>query len=304
MRNYDDEDVGIEREGRVWRWGEDSYFLRWNGLKNPISKTLIKAALFPVAIIFGVLIYFTSPNIEYSSGKYTELAAPNFTQDSPIANLPILKSSTYLGPTKGNSQSTPAIPKISVVNLRSLLDLPVGSEAKAVLVSGASNGLVKARLVTSMLVDSEPVLPEGTTIVGRGISTEERLFVEFSKAIMPTGESVSIRGHGFDVGDKILGLKGSFVSTRTKKMGLAIGFGLIGGMADGMQTSGDPSFWGAPQKRSVRDSALSGASKAALDQSQVYLDEMKNAPNIIEVKQGTEFYLIVDDSNKKEENAQ
>ena len=78
-----------------------------------------------------------------------------------------------------------------------------------------------------------------------------------------------------------------------------MGFGLLGGMADGLQdTSG--SMFAYERKRSLKDAALSGTSKAALDQSQSYMDEMKNAPNIIEVKRGTEFYLLFDEPKKKE----
>lgn len=54
------------------------------------------------------------------------------------------------------------------------------------------------------------------------------------------------------------------------------------------------------QKPTTRDAALSGASKAALDQSEAYLEEMKKSPNIIQVKSGTKFYFIIDDEKRKE----
>jgi type IV secretory pathway VirB10-like protein len=192
--------------------------------------------------------------------------------------------------------------RIQVFNLRSLTEIPVGSEARATLESGASNGIVKARLAAPMLVDNEPVIPEGATVFGHGRSTEERLFVEFTRAVFPSGESFPIRAQAFDPSDKILGLKGALVGNKTKKMAMGMLLGFMGGMADGLQdTSG--SLFEVSRRRSVKDAALSGTAKAALDQSQMNLDQIKNAPEIIEVKQGTSFYLIVDEpkSNRQEE---
>ena len=78
-----------------------------------------------------------------------------------------------------------------------------------------------------------------------------------------------------------------------------MGLGFLGGMADGMRENTSGSYF-SNQKPTTRDAALSGASKAALDQSEAYLEEMKKSPNIIQVKSGTEFYFIVDDEKRKE----
>ena len=148
-------------------------------------------------------------------------------------------------------------------------------------------------------MDGEPLIPENSVLFGRGKSGEERLYVEFNKVIFPTGESYSILAQGFDVADKILGLKGAIVSVKAKKMGMAMGLGFIGGMADGLRETSGSSFF-TNQKPTLKDAALSGASKAALDQSAAYLEEMKKSPNIIEVKVGTEFVIIIDEPKKKE----
>jgi hypothetical protein len=191
---------------------------------------------------------------------------------------------------------------IQVFNLRSLSDLPVGTEAKAILVSGASNGMVKAKLVEPMLVEGEPVLPEGSVVFGHGKSTEERLFVEFTKAILPSGETYSIIAQAFDGSDKILGLKGALVGSKTKKLAMGMALGFMGGMADGLQNTSATSIFNIGQRPSVRDAALAGSAKATLDQSQMYLDQVKNSPDIIEVNQGTEFYVIVDDPGSLKTN--
>jgi hypothetical protein len=188
--------------------------------------------------------------------------------------------------------------KIKVLNLRSVSEVPVGSEVKAVLVSGATDGIVKARLMAPLLVDGDPILPEKSVLFGRGKSGEDRLFVEFSKVIFPTGEAYPIRAQAFDLSDNIQGLKGALVGKRTLKMAGAMAFGFLGGMADSLQDTSGSRFM--QQRPSVRDAALAGTSKAALDQSQAYIEEMKKSPNIIEVQTGTEFIIITDEPKRKE----
>lgn len=292
--------VYIEKEGKVFRWGQDAYFKTWNGLKETVSVTRVKAFALPLAVILSVLTFFFSGDRDATDTRGKEMDVPTVSQDVPTIAAPIYDGRESVNQIRAPRVATGAMGRIKVFNLRHLSEIPVGSEAKAILESGATDGIVKAKLVSALMVDGDPILPENAILFGRGKSSEERLFVEFQKAVFPGGESFAIRGQAFDIGDKILGLKGSVVGRRTKKMGMAVGFGVLGGMADALQETSGSSFFGY-QKRSVRDAALAGASKAALDQSQAYMEEMKNSPNIIEVKKGTEFYLIIDEPKRKDE---
>jgi len=163
---------------------------------------------------------------------------------------------------------------------------------------GGTDGLVKARILKPVLMDNEPVIPENSVLIGVGKSGEDRLFIEFQKIVLPTGETYKVRAQAFENEDKVQGIKGSIVGTRSKKMMMAMGLGFLGGMADGMRENTSGSYF-STQKPTTRDAALSGASKAALDQSEAYLEEMKKSPNIIQVKSGTEFYFIVDEEKEK-----
>lgn len=299
MNDEKQTEVLIEREGRTWRWGESAYLKTWNGLKQTVSQAALKAIALPLAIILAALTFFFSARKEREDSRGKEIPIQNIAIEIPVIESKIL--SELPNTITRQRVGTGVVGRIKVFNLRSLMQVPVGSEAKAILESGATNGIVKARLTSALMVDGEPIIPENAVVFGHGMSTEERLFVEFQKVIFANGESFSIRAQAFDVADKILGLKGSLVGTKTRKMGMALGFGLLGGMADGLQDTSGSSMWGLQQKKSIRDAALSGASKAAIDQSKAYIEDMKNAPNIIEVKKGTEFYLIIDEP-KREDN--
>lgn len=228
-----------------------------------------------------------------------ELTPPPLSREVPITPPRILNNSDAVNFITKNPIEKSALGKIKILTLRGLSEIPVGSETKAILISGGTDGIVKAKLTSSLIVDGEPVVPENSILFGKGKSGEERLYVEFNKVIFPSGESYSILAQGFDQSDKIQGLKGSIVSTRAKKMGMAMGLGFLGGMADGLRETSGSSFF-TTQKPTTKDAALSGASKAALDQSAAYLEEMKKSPNIIEVKAGSEFYIIIDEPKKKE----
>ena len=226
------------------------------------------------------------------------VGSPDFRHDVPLVS-PDLIARQKNGALKGSGVYVPPTGLINVTNLRSALNLPVGTEGKAILVSGGTDGLIKAKILKPVLVDNEPLIPENAVLIGVGKSGEDRLFVEFQKIVLPTGETYKITAQAFESDDKIQGIKGSIVGTRSKKMMMAMGLGFLGGMADGMRENTSGSYF-SNQKPTTRDAALAGASKAALDQSEAYLEEMKKSPNIIQVKSGTEFYFIVDDEKRKE----
>ncbi len=182
---------------------------------------------------------------------------------------------------------------IQVLNFVSSKDIPPGAEAKAELLTGATNGLIKARLTEPVKVDGVSLLDAGVLLIGQGRSTEERLYVDFKKAVYRDGKTVNISAQAYDITDTILGLKGSRVGDVTLKLAASSGLNFLSGMAVGLQ---EPAYdqTGRPLRPSVGDAALGGVSKAAGDQAKSYMDDIKNHPPIIEVKIGTVFTVTFD----------
>lgn len=301
MNSDNKPDVEIKADQGAESFGNDAYNAAIEGDFD--SKGFRSSALVmfgTMVMIFSIMLFSKRSDRSEQSGK--GLSAPGVSLADNSINPKLLTERDLTNLIRRPPVATSALGKIRVVSLRSISELPIGSEMKAVLESGATDGIVKARLTAPLLVDGEPLLPERAVLFGKGKSGEERLYVEFSKVIFPSGESFSIRAQAFDVSDKIQGLKGALVGTRTKKMAGAITFGFLGGMAGGMQTNTSGSYF-ANQKPSTRDAALAGASKAALDQSQAYIDEMKNSPNIIEVKAGSAIIVITDEPKSRKEES-
>lgn len=279
--------------------GKNAYFAAKEGrFDSKGFRSSVTVMLGLMALIFMAMALTKNSGTPRNSND-KGLPAPVMSREDNGINPKLLTSKDLTNIIARPKTESSYYGKIKIVSLRSLSQVPVGAEALAILESGATDGIVKARLTSPLLVDGEPVLPERSILFGRGKSGEERLFVEFSKVIFPSGETYAIRAQAFDSADKIQGLKGALVGTRSKKMAGAMAFGFLGGMADGLQDTSGSNFMG--HKPSVRDAALAGASKAALDQSQAYLEEMKKSPNVIEVKTGTAFVIIMDEPKSKED---
>jgi hypothetical protein len=296
----EEKEVRFEADGKSPPWGKGLFLRTQNGLKMKLNTQVVSTLAFPAAALVAALYYSHHPDGTRDPNGHA-LETPGLVMQVPLIESPIWSDRDRVNEIARIPVRVSPMGRIQVFNLQALTDIPVGSEAKATLSSGASNGIVKARLTSPMLVDGEPILPEGAIVFGRGKSTEERLFVEFTRVIFPSGDSYPIRAEAFDESDRILGLKGALVGSKTKMMAMGMVLGFMGGMADGLQdTSG--SMFEMERRRSVRDAALSGSAKATLDQSQMYLDQVKNSPDIIEVKQGTAIYVIVDEPKTKNEN--
>lgn len=187
--------------------------------------------------------------------------------------------------------------KISVVSFIGAGSIPPGAEAQAILLSGATNGMIKAQLTEPLKVDGVSLLDAGTLLIGEGQSTDERLFVRFNKAVFKNGKFIRVSAQGYDISDKILGLKGSRVGDYTMKLAASSGLYFLSGLASGMKTE-ELQLPGQARKPQIGDAALQGVSTAASEQAKQYLEQMKNKAPVIEVKSGSSFIVTFDGSEQ------
>ncbi len=172
--------------------------------------------------------------------------------------------------------------------------IPPGTLARAELVTGASNGAVKAILKDAVRVNGETLIEAGSTILGRGSSTEDRLFVTFTKVLHKEGDVSQLAAEAADSSDKTMGLKGSKVASRAIKLAANVGLKFVAGATTALQeTEGQSGV--AVKKPTMKNAFLSGAAESALEQSNQIASEYKNSAPVIEVKAGTEFFLFFAD---------
>lgn len=259
---------------------------------NKIAAGVMAAILF---LVFGVL-WKKVPKNFVANLKVSEVSLNFEKAMGQVIVVPplVLKIRVETSPFGGKGYKPS---KINVVSFVGSGAIPPGAEAKAVLLSGATNGMIKAQLTEPLKVDGVSLLESGILLIGEGQSSDERLFVRFSKAVFKNGKFVRVSAQGYDVSDKILGLKGSRVGDYTMKLAASSGLYFLSGLASGMKSE-EVLLPGQAHKPTLNDAALSGVSTAASEQAKQYLEQMKNKGPVIEVPAGTVFTVTFEGSEQ------
>lgn len=229
---------------------------------------------------------FSAPSVDWSQPSL-DLSSFQYNRGDDVRQSRREKPGVASAPTRLSG------PKLIPRSVK--IKVPPGTEAKAVLVSGASNGLVKVKLKGDVSVAGENFLVAGTTLIGQGSSTDERLFVHFTKAVTEDGSVLSIEAEITDGEDKTVGLKGSFWATHGGRIAAGAGLNFIAGASVALQdTQGEQGA--VVTKPTVRNAILNGTAKAALEESTEMASKYKNAPPAIEIRAGTEVGVIFTDN--------
>jgi hypothetical protein len=169
--------------------------------------------------------------------------------------------------------------------------IPPGLLLNAKLVTGASNGPVKAEATDDLSLNGETFVPAGTILNGAGHSTEERLFIHFNQMVLADGTTQTISADAIEMSDKIAGLKGSKVSHVAARIAAGIGLNFVGGMTDALQDS--TALNGAVIRApSMKNALLNGSERATFDEATQMMNGIKNTQPIIEVPPETPIMLL------------
>lgn len=199
----------------------------------------------------------------------------------------------------GSGNKRQSVDKIQSIDLRTQVSPPAGSESFATLISGGANGMVKAMLSENLMLNGDLYAAKNSILIGKGTSSDQRLFIQFSRIVSPEGKAKKISAQAYDFSDRIRGLIGKKVSDRMFKIAASSALIFLGGMADSMQSS-EPNMLGSAPKKSMRDAALGGVAQATTEHGRRYLEEI-NQENRIEVKSETQFVVIFEDEEDKNE---
>lgn len=294
-----DEEVKVSLvgdDGHKRRWGLEKLLYRKEGRKLSINAK-VTAWMFGLFILAGSAYSIIS---EFFKPTPTENSGPiGFNEQMGSKSSESEKIQIPSGNSEFNKpQSTGSRPKVvvyysapEVIGRPNLGKIPPGTMVKAKFITGASNGPLKAILAEALTINGEDIAPEGTTLVGSGSSGEDRLTVQFTKLVFKDGKSQSIQAQGCDLSDQTVGVKGKKLSKYAVLLATGAGLNFLGGVAEGMQES-QVQNGVATKKSDLRNAALNGASKAALDQSQAVLSDLKSKKSVIQVDSGKEFYVL------------
>lgn len=267
----------------------------FSGHRGALSPRRIQVVAVTAFLLFALPVLFSGPP-ERPSNSGTAIGIPNPSAQVDFArNLPSYSVAEAAREAERQSSATRrrsesySTPKL-VARPRGV-SVPPGTMAKGVLVSGASNGVVRARLSESVQVAGEMLYEEGTLLVGTGQSSTERLMINFRQAVTKDGVAETIKAQALDSGDEIVGLKGEKVSRYATKLLAGLGLNFTAGMSEALQES-DVHGGVVVKKPTVKNALLAGTQAAAFEQARESLSDIKSEVPLIEVPSGTSFTVI------------
>jgi hypothetical protein len=285
----DAEVLAVSDNGEKEQWGSNPFFFKDGGKWTLKTKqvTITTGIVFAALMIPQLFVEDPSvKTVERSKPTLNSDASPAIQSNSLEKYDPTERPAKVKGPRVVRLFTAPQV----VARPRNVA-IPPGAMVNAVLVSGASNGLVRAELTDSLIQSGETLLEEGAVLVGQGSSTEERLFVSFTQAVFRDGSIAKVEGQACDRSDKIVGLKGSKIGNKLLNIVGSIGLGFVGGFSEGLQeTQGQQGV--AVRTPSLKNALLNGTATTALEQSKALMSDLKDQKPIIEVQANEPICVI------------
>lgn len=251
-------------------------------------------AVIAATVVFVVSDWKPEPKNEPSEFRYTIEEQQNPTSDNDT--LVSVPNAVYADEIKSSAPPRKPKPVVKLGGLEQIrrsanMAVPPGSLLQVRLETGASEGAVRAKALESLEIDGEELVPEGAILLGQGRSGDNRLFIRFTQLVFPDGQFTNISADAADLSDKIVGLKGSKVSSYAWRLAGASALNFVSGYSEGLK---ERSAEGGVEieEPTARNAALNGASQAALELSKQEFQKLKNQKTVIEVKSGKKFLVI------------
>lgn len=288
--NGENEEVVLAKDdGRKRQWGLGRLFIQWEGAKKRVNSRAVfyvTSGCFAVTAVIGLV---KDRSLVEGEKSPVDVALSISSQET----IKIPESQPESNKTRASNGLRAAHSAVGndleVVKRNQGGKVPPGTMVLARLLSGASNGHVKAELLENTVVNGEKLLPRGAKLVGTAQSSKERLMVNFSVLVLSDGSTAAVQAQACDKEDKMPGLSGVNVRGQALNLAGAIGLNFAGGAALGLQGQGHGDRNVSP---SVKDSLLTGIGVSALERAKEISQDMKSAESLIEVDEGTEFYAL------------
>lgn len=287
----------IDEEESIKTTWEKILPIEKDGKKYTINAKKMTRFAGVLVVLFTVIQLLTAPT-EESIQSPNFLNETKFSKNAVTSEVPQALSHEVSGLAneKPKGKATKYTGSLVISRPIDLTRIPPGSMFDARLVSGASNGLIRAEATSPLSIAGELLIPAGAVLVGSGNSKEERLVVKFTQVVFRDGSISNFDAYACDKSDKIVGLKGSKIGDTALHLTGALSLGFLGGFSEGMQSSRGQQ--GVEVKDPTLGNALlNGTATAALQESQNLMSDLKDRTPIIEVPSGTDICVIASGSN-------
>ena len=211
-------------------WRPKFYGLIAEGRKYRISSSAVKHSAWVIGFLVVATQIYSALEPSFKKSTVVLFAPPQLRSDVEATYVPQIMDAKRDATIDRDRQASrargrplPIVERIKPVNLSGLQGIPSGSEAVAQLISGGANGMVKAQLVEILKSSGDILFPRGTVLIGKGSSSDDRLYIAFRKAIKPDGQESKIKAQAYDEKDRIVGLKGKKISDYAFRLAASAG---------------------------------------------------------------------------------
>ncbi|MCB0413557.1 MAG: TrbI/VirB10 family protein [Bdellovibrionales bacterium] len=277
----------VKDNGRKFQWPLN-YILESEGGKKKIKKSLLVKLTWLIGSFLFMYLMIAEDKPEEVNGDFVKDI--HLTKDValPLQEFDAAKEE----PKKSSPKNHQVIRyKSHAVISRKMIDIiPPGTMVKAILLTGGTDGPIKAKILEDVSAHGETFFKAESTVLGTGASGEERLVIGFNQLVDADGVTHEIVATAYDFDDKVLGLKGSKIGRTTKKILAATGAGLAGAL----YTPYDETVENGERKvkPNFNDRALNGLASASASVAQEEFESLKEKQTIIEVPQGTQTWIV------------
>ncbi|MBP9709154.1 MAG: TrbI/VirB10 family protein, partial [Oligoflexales bacterium] len=236
-------EIKIQSENSLLsQWSLRRFFYKREGRKDRINNKAVKVVFVLLSICIIAFAMFIDVGNKNRRTKAEDFKLPPLAkQEVSIQIHPVDIENTKKPDVAKRATRTPqntfAFVGLKKVDRFGDLKIPPGTMIKAQLLSGASNGPVRARMLESINIQGATLIERGQILLGQGISSQERLFIKFSKLVFNDGNFIRISAEACDQSDQMPGLFGSNVRGVAMKWVGAASIGVLGGAALGMHNS-------------------------------------------------------------------
>lgn len=282
------------------QWGR-GLFYRLDGKKQTIAP---RSLVIFCAICFGVVVIWLllqGPPDEAKQNSPFISVPPSALTANAIIIPEMQRSRQNVKGSIGNTERTSIASDVEsnktqyrgpqLITRPQNIKIPSGSLVKAKLISGASDGPVRAEVIESFFIAGEQLIPQGTVFLGQGQSGENRLSIRFSQMIFKDGAVETIDAIACDETAQTSGLKGSLWGSKALQLAAGVGLNFVGSMADAFQSKNALQNTSTSTER-LKKTMMNGAGHMAFDQSRELLSDTQNKPAVIEIPIGAHFFIL------------
>ena len=291
----------VSDTGHRFQWAT-GLFYRNDGFKKTLNDKNLKRMSIALFVVISTFMLFRSGDEPPLKSMFSDTPRQEMNEHKKMEFSSYeeearkeLENERKKSKTKSSKRKI-IVSKLSIISRDSKATIAPGAEVKAKLVTAATDGRVKAILLEDLESFDEVLAKEGTVLLGKGQSGEERLFINFQKMIHPNGKVLNIKADTYDLRDQTLGIKGSKIGKRALKYLATTGLHFAAGVSQGLQDTkvkDGVSFTDS----SLKNALLNGAGTAALSQSKEMMESLKEKQNLIHVKAGTDILIVFEGSD-------